>query len=224
MHDTIQLSPIRVFLLIENRLLREALTRLLGKRSDILIVGQANLEEVSHGKVVESNCSVLVLDSANPDWLPVRFFTSNPCPVPGRFRALLVGMENDPGQFLNAIRAGAFGYMLKDASASEVVAAVRATVRGEATCTPRLCATLFHLVSQWPEQAPAAPAAATSPNLTLRQHQLVKLLAKGLTNKEIAAELNLSEFTVRNHVHRILKLVDVRTRREAVSAVLRRVN
>lgn len=223
MLDTMLPSPIRVFLLIENRLLREALTRLLRKRGDLLIVGQGNRDEVTHSMVAETNCSVLVLDFTDPDWLPVRFFSDRPCPAPGRFRVLLVGMESDAAQFLNAIRAGASGYMLKDASASEVVAAVRATMRGEATCTPRLCATLFNLVSQLPPQI-SAPPAATPINLTLRQRELVNLLAKGLTNKEIAAQLNLSEFTVRNHVHRILKLADVRTRHEAVSAVLSRVN
>jgi DNA-binding NarL/FixJ family response regulator len=223
MQNTILLSPVRVFLLIENRLLREALTRLLRRRSDILIVGQGNLVEVTHSMVVESNCSVLVLDSTDPNWLPVRFFNNYPCPASGRFRALLVGMESDTAQFLNAIRAGASGYMLKDASANEVVAAVRAIVRGEATCTPQLCAALFNLVSQLPEQVPLT-AAAMPLNLTLRQRQLVNLLAKGLTNKEIAAHLNLSEFTVRNHIHRILKLADVRTRREAVGVVLSRVN
>jgi DNA-binding NarL/FixJ family response regulator len=223
LQESILQSPIRVFLLIENRLLREALMRLLRRRSDILIVGQGNLEEVNHSMVVESNCSVLVLDSADPNWLPIRFFNNHPCPAPNRFHALLVGMENDTAQFLNAVRAGASGYMLKDASACEVVAAVRAAVRREATCPPRLCAALFMLVSQLPQQVSATPA-ATSSNLTLRQRQLVNLLAKGLTNKEIAAQLNLSEFTVRNHIHRILKLVDVRTRREAVRAVLSGVN
>jgi DNA-binding NarL/FixJ family response regulator len=222
-HDTILLSPSRVFLLIENRLLREALTRLLRKRGDILIVGQGNRDDVTHSMVAETSCSVLVLDFADPDWLPVRFYTNHPCPAPGRFRALLVGMESDAAQFLNAIRAGASGYMLKDASASEVVAAVRATMRGEATCTPRLCAALFNLVSQLP-QPMSQPAATVPPNLTLRQRELVNLLAKGLTNKEIAAHLNLSEFTVRNHIHRILKLADVHTRRDAVRAVLGLVN
>jgi DNA-binding NarL/FixJ family response regulator len=222
-HDTISESPIRVFLLIENRLLREALTRLLRKRNDILIVGQGNREEITSAQVVESNCTVLTVDFTDPDWLPVRFFSNHPCPTPGRFRALLVGMESDPRQFLNAVRAGASGYMLKDASASEVVAAIRATVRGEATCTPRLCAALFSLVSQLPEQISPDPAVMT-PALTIRQRQLVNLVAKGMTNKEIAAQLNLSEFTVRNHIHRILKQVDVRTRREAVNAVLTRVS
>ena len=215
--------PIRVFLLIENRLLREALTRLLRKRCEILIVGQGNRETVTPQEVLESSCTVLALDFADPNWLPSRFFSNHPCPPAARFRALLVGMEDDQKQFLFAIRAGASGYMLKDASASEVVAAVRSAIRGEAVCPPRLCASLFQWVSQLPEIGSPEPTNVQA-NLTLRQRELMNLVAKGLTNKEIAAHLNLSEFTVRNHIHRILKQADVRTRREAVNALLARAN
>ena len=216
-------SPIRVFLLIENRLLREALTRLLRKRCEILIVGQGNRETVTPEEVLESSCTVLALDFADANWLPSRFFSNHPCPAGARFRALLVGMEDDQKQFLFAVRAGASGYMLKDASASEVVAAVRSAIRGEAVCPPRLCASLFQWVSQLPETGSPEPANVQA-NLTLRQRELMNLVAKGLTNKEIAAHLNLSEFTVRNHIHRILKQADVRTRREAVDALLARAN
>jgi DNA-binding NarL/FixJ family response regulator len=216
-------SPVRVFLLIENRLLREALTRLLRKRCEILIVGQGNRETVTPEEVLESSCTVLALDFADANWLPSRFFSNHPCPAGARFRALLVGMEDDQKQFLFAVRAGASGYMLKDASASEVVAAVRSAIRGEAVCPPRLCASLFQWVSQLPETGSPEPANVQA-NLTLRQRELMNLVAKGLTNKEIAAHLNLSEFTVRNHIHRILKQADVRTRREAVDALLARAN
>jgi len=213
------LSPIRVFLLIENRLLREALTRLLRKRHEILIVGQGSRETVTPEVLMGSDPTVLALDFADPHWLPVRFFSNHPCPAAGRFRALLVGMDCDSKEFLFAVRAGASGYMLKDASASEVVAAVRAVTRGEAICPTLLCATLFQWVSQLPE-ASSSEAASAPASLTLRQRQLVHLVAQGLTNKEIAAHLNLSEYTVRNHIHRILKQADVRTRREAVEALL----
>jgi len=62
-------------------------------------------------------------------------------------------------------------------------------------------------------------ASTSKPDLTLRQQQLVTLVAKGLTNKEIASQLNLSEFTVRNHIHRILKQVDAESRSEAVETI-----
>jgi DNA-binding NarL/FixJ family response regulator len=105
---------------------------------------------------------------------------------------------------------------LKEASASDVISAVKAAMRLEATCPPRLCHTLFQFVAQTAEQPQSAQPRL---DLTLRQLQLVELVAKGLTNKEIAAQLNLSEFTVRNHIHRILKQADVGSRHEAVEAV-----
>jgi DNA-binding NarL/FixJ family response regulator len=127
-------------------------------------------------------------------------------------------MEPNAEQFLNAVRAGAAGYLLPDASASDVVAAVLAVSRGEAVCPPQLCSTLFRFVAQTAKELPLQNSTA-KPDLTLRQQQLVTLVAKGLTNKEIASHLNLSEFTVRNHIHRILKQVDAGSRSEAVETI-----
>ena len=127
-------------------------------------------------------------------------------------------MDSDEEQFLAAVRSGVMGYLLKDASASDLVAAVRAVYRGEAVCPPQLCATLFRFVAHVVEET-AVKRTAAKPDLTLRQQQLVTLVAKGLTNKEIASQLNLSEFTVRNHIHRILKQVDAGSRSEAVETI-----
>jgi len=117
-----------------------------------------------------------------------------------------------------AVRSGMTGYLLKGASASDVVAAVRAVFRGEAVCPPQLCSTLFRFVAQKARNVPLQNS-TPKPDLTLRQQQLVTLVAKGLTNKEIASHLNLSEFTVRNHLHRILKQVDAGVRSEAVETI-----
>jgi two-component system NarL family response regulator len=127
-------------------------------------------------------------------------------------------MGADEEQFIAAIRSGATGYLLQDASASDVVAAVRAVFRGEAVCPPQLCSSLFRFVAQMASDIPVQNA-PPKPDLTLRQQQLVNLVAKGLTNKEIASHLNLSEFTVRNHIHRILKQVDAGSRSEAVETI-----
>ena len=127
-------------------------------------------------------------------------------------------MEPAAEQFLDAVRSGVAGYLLPDASASDVVAAVRAVSRGEAVCPPQLCSTLFRFVAQTAKELTLQNSTA-KPDLTLRQQQLVTLVAKGLTNKEIASHLNLSEFTVRNHIHRILKQVDAGSRSEAVETI-----
>ena len=207
---------IRIFLLIENRLLREALSRLFRKRSDFLVVGQSGQGEAAPREVLDTHCDVLVADSYQPAWFP----TSIALQSGGHatFKAVLIGMEPSEEQFLAAVRCGIAGYLLQDASASDVVAAVRSVHHGEAVCPPQLCSALFRLVAHAIEGSPVKRS-APRPDLTLRQQQLVALVAKGLTNKEIASHLNLSEFTVRNHIHRILKQVDAGSRSEAVETI-----
>lgn len=209
-------EAIRVFLLIENRLLREALVRLLRKRSDLTIVGQSGQADLNVQRVLESNCEVLVVASFQTNWLPASI--SLECIAQLGLKVVLIGMDSDEEQFLATVRAGVTGYLLKDASASDVLNAVRSVFRGEAVCPPQLCGTLFRLVAQTAKEMPVS-SAAPKPELTLRQQQLVSLVAQGLTNKEIASRLNLSEFTVRNHIHRILKQVDAESRSEAVDVI-----
>jgi len=210
-------SSIRVFLLIENRLLRGALSRLLRKHSDILVVGQGGQADlINPMPALDKRCDVLIVDSSEIKRLQgniaVETNGENAC------KTILIGMGSDEDQFIAAIRSGATGYLLQDASSSDVVAAVRAVSRGEAVCPSQLCSTLFRFVVQRARET--HPQNSTSrPDLTLRQQQLVALVARGLTNKEIASRLNLSEFTVRNHIHRILRQVDASSRSEAVEAI-----
>jgi DNA-binding NarL/FixJ family response regulator len=131
---------------------------------------------------------------------------------------LLLAIEEDQELFLAAVRAGATGYLLKDASAGDVIAAVRAISRGEAVCPPQLSMWLIKWLSLKVREG-LAPRVDSKPNLTLRQMQLVTLVAQGLTNKEIASQLNLSEFNVKDHLYRIMKEVDAGTRYEAVETV-----
>ncbi len=216
MSETVPEVPIRVFLLIENRLLRDVLQRLLRKRSDLVIAGCNEPGACSPQAVERSGCDVLLLDFFDSRWLPGNLASkSGGCAVP---KALLIGMNDESDQFLAAIRGGVTGYLLKEASAAEVVAAVRAAFRGEAVCPPRLCAALFDYVSQTGMRASVA-SDAKRPALTLRQQRLIGLVAKGLTNKEIASQLNISQFTVKNHIHRILRNVDAESRSQAVDLI-----
>jgi DNA-binding NarL/FixJ family response regulator len=208
-------SSIRVFLLIENRLLRESLVRLFRKRPDLLVVGQGRQGETTPCHVLDTKSEVLVTDSFLTAWLPANLALQ--MRGEGTLRALLVGMEADEEQFIAAVRFGVTGYLLQDA-ASDVLAAVSAVFRGEVVCPPQLCSALFRIVVQAPRGL-SVQSSTVRPHLTLRQQQLVALVAKGLTNKEIASHLNLSEFTVRNHIHRILKQVNAESRSEAVEVI-----
>lgn len=210
---------VNVFLVAESRLLRETLVRLFQKRAGISLVGESRYSESVMEQITVSQCGVLLLDSpmtARHTSLFDEFCEHDP-----RINIVLFGMDEDFDSFLRAVRSGVRGYLLKDASSAEIIATVRGVAQGEAICPPRLCASLFQFVSRELRQRPGRDqlAAGSSYGLTYRQRQLVVLVAKGLTNKEIAASLNLSEFTVKNHIRRILRQVDAQTRYEAVDVI-----
>jgi DNA-binding NarL/FixJ family response regulator len=179
-------------------------------------VGESSPADATPLALLKSGCNVLVLDSFLAPTFQEYLAGKGGVLAPD-LKIILIGMELDEKQFLKAIHSGAVGYLLQDASALDVIAAVRSVSRGEAVCPPALSSLLFRYVQAILD----APSQNTPvrPDLTLRQQQLVSLVAKGLTNKEIASHLNISEFTVRNHIHRILKQVDAESRSEAVENV-----
>jgi DNA-binding NarL/FixJ family response regulator len=131
-------------------------------------------------------------------------------------KILLFGMDCDPEKFLIAIQRGVMGYVLKDAAAIEVVDAIRrVVVRGEAVCPSTLCRALFDHVARSSAWQPGIQVRKNL-GLTRREQQLVQLVSEGLTNKEIAAQLYLSEQTVKNHVQRMLRKAGASDRLEAV--------
>jgi two-component system response regulator DevR len=123
----------------------------------------------------------------------------------------LVGMEADEAIFLRVVQAGVVGYVLKDASAVELARTIRAVAAGEAVCPAVLSTGLFRWVER---HQPAIPSLHLKNRLGLsrREQELVGLIRQGLTNKEMANRLNLSEQTVKNHVHRMLRKVGAQDR------------
>jgi len=206
-----------VFLLAQNRLLREALARILSKKTDIEVVGSCALSSDSLKEIVSAAPDVLVMDSFTTNLAHVEFVREVQQSVVG-IKLVMIGMEADGQHFLQAIRAGALGYVLKDASALEVVAALRTVAGGGAACDPRMCAYLFQFAAQQ-NQMPNFHVRSKL-GLTNREQQLVGFIARGFTNKEIAAELLLAEHTIRNHIHRMLRKVGA-THRLAVVDICR---
>jgi DNA-binding NarL/FixJ family response regulator len=209
-------NPTQVFLFIENRLVRETLVRLFRKRPDICVVGQSSPTEAE--VLPDRPCDIVVLDDlVAASELGASFQVARD--AESDLGMVLIGMEEDEEQFLTAVRSGVSGYLLNDASASEVVAAVRAVARGEAMCPPKLCRALMRFVGHAAREMAGPVRQRSCHGLTVRQQQLVSLVAKGMTNKEIASQLNLSEFTIKNHIHRIMKQVEAESRHEVVQAV-----
>jgi len=130
-------------------------------------------------------------------------------------RVVMVGMEEDEATFLRAVGEGVLGYVLRDAPAVEIVKVIRAVAAGEAICPPRFSLALFQCAAR-DVSLSFKPPQTTKFGLTRREQQLVGLIRLGLSNKEIGNRLNLSEQTVKNHIHRILRKVGANDRLEIV--------
>jgi two-component system NarL family response regulator len=208
------LDVVRVFILAENRLLREALARILNKKSDIRVVGASAFTPDIVPQIAGTGPHVLLCDSATVALSELRLVPEVRAALPG-LKVVMVGMEAEPGTFLRAVRDGIVGYVLKEASAMEVAACVRAVSNGEAVCPPTMCMTLFEQLANSSPQ-PTTFVFKHELGLTRREQQLVQMISRGLTNKEIAAQLNLSEQTVKNHVHRMLRKLGASDRFGAV--------
>ena len=210
-------SSTRVYVMAENRLLRETLVRLFRKRSEISIVGDTCCSQSAIDAIASANTDLLLLDCfetkhTSDDWL-AGLRESMP-----ELKIILFGMDEDTEVFLRAIRQGIAGYVLKNASATDLLDAVRAVAQGEVACPPKFCKVLFETVANGiPEERDERGISQF--DLTQRQRQLMSLVAMGLSNKEIAANLNLSEFTVKNHIYRVMKQVDAQSRHEAVTLI-----
>lgn len=199
-----KLSRIDVFLLTHNRLLREAFARVLGKYN-IQVVAAVAPDDSLVRRIVDLKPKILALDSSafselGPDVIPAVMRA-----VP-ELRIISFGMDNDEHTFLKCVRAGISGYLLQEASATEVACALRIVAESGAVCPPNLCHFLFRQIAS---DSRLIYRNTSSLGLTRREQQLAKMIGLNLSNKEIAHELNLSEQTVKNHVHRMLRKLGV---------------
>jgi DNA-binding NarL/FixJ family response regulator len=210
----------RLFLIIENRMLREAMTALFRKQPDFTLVNSVRYSESVCSLIASSNCEVLLADQPSATAFPANFISDLLVVSAGK-KVILFGMENDPDLFLQAVRSGVSGYLLGEASAEETIAAVRRVVAGEAVSPPNLCHHLFQFVARTTREGAMVlnQQLCYRLGLTARQQQLIALLARGFSNKEIAESMSLSEFTVKNHVHRIMRRLNAQSRYAAVQTV-----
>jgi DNA-binding NarL/FixJ family response regulator len=191
----------RVFVAAENRLLREALSRMLVKSGEVEVIGTDMAKPFRTEDLLKEETDILLLSSRgnrNEDLTAVRRVRTTAPKV----QILLIGVTGEEAEFLQCVRAGVRGYLPRDASAEDVVEAVRALQGGEAICPGTLCATLFRYFER---EATSFPSASVHQRLglTRREQQLIPLIAEGLTNKEIANRFCLSEQTVKNHLYRM---------------------
>jgi DNA-binding NarL/FixJ family response regulator len=213
-HKTELSGSIGVFIVAENRLLREALTRVLQRDNRIRVVSAVAFASETVKQIAQAKPHVLILDPTGFESSSVQVVVEAIREVPS-LKVVLIGMDADDVTFLRWVRAGIAGYLLKNASANEVVVAVNSTARGRAVCPPELCLMLFNWVAR--QEIPISNLnGKLQLGLTRREVQILHIISCGLSNKEIAIQLNLSEQTVKNHVHRLLHKLGAANRQAAL--------
>lgn len=188
-----------------NRLLRESISRILSKKSDFDIIAAQPLQP-SFDEMRGARPDVVIIDSLES--LATQSCAARDDRLPWR---VLVAMEDDADKFLFAVGRGARGYVLQEASALDVISAVRTVAEGQVVCPAKFTRILFEYVAAQVLELPGSRK-RTRWKLTRREQQLIPFIGRGLSNKEIAVHFNLSEQTVKNHVHRIMRKVGVTDR------------
>ena len=213
------MNRIRVYVVNDNRLLRESVKRLFDQTSDIGLVGAAATVAKAVDDFPRATPEILLLQC---DLLE----GSRPSPleqVKARFprvKVLMLGMAEDEEEFITAIRYGAAGYLLRDSSLEDILEAVRALHRSQAVIPKSLSLALVEFAAGL-RTYPIRIDSESSAGLTMREHQLVPLIAARLTNKQIAGRLGISEQTVKNHLRSILRKLNIKHRFEIAQHVAR---
>jgi DNA-binding NarL/FixJ family response regulator len=203
---------IRVFVVSDVRFYREGLGHVLASTESIVVLGSAGGTDEGLRRVAELRPDVILLDTATGEgvWMAQRLAgrTSD-----AKIVALAVPQAEE--DLIALVEAGVLGYVTRDQSIDEVVAAIVSVVREEVACSPMMRTLVVKRVRALAaEFRPGVRA-----HLTKRQREILDLIAQGLSNKEIARELNIERATVKNHVHSILEKLQVQTRAAAVAQV-----
>ncbi|MFB7056972.1 response regulator [Streptomyces vinaceus] len=206
-------DPIKVMIADDQMMVRQGFTVLLNAQPDIEVVGQAVDGADAVAKVAALGPDVVLMDIRMPGMGGIEA-TSVITGAPGSTVKVLVLTTFDLDEYVyEALRAGASGFLLKDASADQLAEAVRVVAAGEALLSPNITKRLITEFSRM--GAPRAPSKARIDELTERETEVLSLIAQGLSNAEIAAHLVVAEQTVKTHVGRILVKLGLRDRTQA---------
>jgi DNA-binding NarL/FixJ family response regulator len=214
-------EPIRALIVDDHALFRRGLEMVLAAEPDIELVGEASDGEEAVRKAGESLPDVVLMDIRMPRSSGIEACRAMKEVAPSA-KIIILTISDEEEDLFEAIRAGASGYLLKDIPLDEVADTVRAVHGGQSLINPSMAGKLlteFATLARRDEEERAQQIPA--PRLTEREMQVLKLVARGMNNRDIAKELFISDNTVKNHVRNILEKLQIHSRMEAVMVAVR---
>ena len=215
-------DAIKVLLVDDHQVVRRGLRTFLEVQDDIEVVGEASDGAEALHKAQELAPDVVILDVRMPDTDGLTACAAIKRSVP-QTKVIMLTSSDEETDLYEAVKSGASGYLLKSVLPHTIPDALRAVQRGESQVSPSMAAKLmtgFAALARGAD-APAPGPAPSQPKLTDREMEVLKLVARGMNNRDIAKELFISENTVKNHVRNILEKLQIHSRMEAVMIAVR---
>ncbi len=211
------LDTIRVMICDDHALFRRGLVMVLESEEGIEVVAEAEDGEDAVVRAEEAVPDVILMDVRMPKMSGIEATRAIAAVVPSA-KILMLTVSDEEEDLYEAVKAGATGYLLKEISIEEVANAIRAVTTGQSLISPSMAS---KLLSEFNNLAKVAQQKVLAPRLTDRELQVLKLVAQGLSNREVAEQLFISENTVKNHVRNILEKLHLHSRMEAVVYAVR---
>ena len=212
-------EAIRVLLVDDHALFRRGLRVTLDLEPDMEVVGESGDGAEALQRAGETLPDVVLMDVRMPRRDGIEACGAIKAAVPSA-KIVMLTMSDDEGDLYEAIRAGASGYLLKDLPIDEVASSIRAVHAGQSLISPPLASKLLTEFAAMAKRGDTAQPVPT-PRLTAREMEVLRQVARGMNNRDIARELFISENTVKNHVRNILEKLQLHSRMEAVVYAVR---
>jgi two-component system NarL family response regulator len=212
-------DPIRVLVVDDHALFRRGLEMVLSAEPDIVVVGEAEDGADAVARSTEVLPDIVLLDVRMPRRSGIDACRAIKDAVPSA-KIIMLTVSDEESDLYDAIKAGAMGYLLKEVAIEDVPSAIRAVHGGQSLISPSMASKLlteFASMIKRDDERQQVPA----PRLTDREMEVLRLVAKGMNNRDIAKDLYISENTVKNHIRNILEKLQLHSRMEAVVYAVR---